>query len=150
MGLVWSDYRKVKNDSTLLTKATITPEVKDDVWLLWKAVKSGTKKQQLRDDGFSIGKDQFDGNRWKVLWFYTIEDDSYDEVKGVPKWRIERERLTQKWILELASIKDAIADENSEDSDEVDSYNAESSDEVVVKKVPKVKKGKAPVRKTKK
>ena len=159
MGLVWSDYRKVKNNTVILTKATITPEVKDDVWLLWKAVKGTSDYQKLRDDGFSVGKDNFDGNRWKVLWFYDIKSNSFDEVDDVPKWEIARDRRIQKWILKLASIKDALADENSEDSsDHADAYNIggaasdESSEEQPVKIVKKKppKKKKAAVRKSKK
>ncbi len=143
MGLVWSDYRKVKNNTMLLTKAVISPDVKDDVWLLWKALKGTPDFEDLKADGFGLGKDEFDGNRWKVLWWYKVHKKSFDEVKGVPKWQRERDQLIQKWILKLAAIKDALADENSDDSDNSfeksqdvsKSASAESEDEapVVVK-----------------
>ena len=117
MGLVWSDYRKVKNNTMLLTKAVISPDVKDDVWLLWKALKGTPDLEELKADGFRLGKDEFDGNRWKVLWWYKVQKKSFDEVKGVPQWQRERNQLIQKWILKLAAIKDALADENSDDSE---------------------------------
>lgn len=131
MGLVWSDYRKVKDNTMLLTKAVISTDVKDDVWLLWKALKDTPDFEDLKADGFGLGKDQFDGNRWKVLWWYKIQKKSFDEVNGVPKWQRERDRLIQKWILKLASIKDALADENSDDSDNSfeNSQDDESEDE---------------------
>ena len=128
MGLVWSDYRKVKNNTMLLTKAVISNDVRDDVWLLWKAVKKTPYEEELKEDGFGLGKDQFDGNRWKVLWWYKVQKNSFDEVKGIPRWQHERDRLIQKWILKLAAIKDALADENSDDSEPNDSF--ENSQEV--------------------
>lgn len=117
MGIVWSDYRKVKNNTMLLTKAVISADIKDDVWLLWKALKDTPDFDELKADGFGLGKDEFDGGRWKILWWYKIQKNSFDEVKGVPRWRRERDQLIQKWILKLAAIKDALADENSDDSD---------------------------------
>lgn len=146
MGLVWSDYRKVKSNTMLITKATITSAVNDDVWLLWRTLKDTPKMQQLKNDGFGIGKDNFDGNRWKVNWFYTIKANSFDEVDGVPKWRRKRDALVQKWILQLTAIKAAIADDESDD--ESNEYLSESSDSdteefverIAPKKVVQVKK----------
>ena len=129
MGLVWSDYRKVKDNTMLLTKAVISTDVRDDVWLLWKALKDTPDFEDLKADGFGLGKDQFDGNRWKVLWWYKTQKNSFDEVKGIPRWQRERDRLIQKWILKLASIKDALADENSDDNSSENSQVLSSDDD---------------------
>ena len=133
MGIVWSDYRKVKNNTMLLTKAVISADIKDDVWLLWKALKDTPDFDELKADGFGLGKDEFDGGRWKILWWYKVQKNSFDEVKGIPRWRRERDQLIQKWILKLAAIKDALADENSDDSDVSNSDDSEDDPKPVKK-----------------
>jgi len=48
-----------------------------------------------------------------------VEADSFDETsEGIPNWRQQREDLQEKWTMKLASIKEALADANSEDSSE--------------------------------
>lgn len=138
MGLTWSD-KKCKNDTMIVAKATITDEIKDDVWFLWNIAKKQTKlKDQLKADGFGMSKDQFDGGRWKLIWFYTVKEDSFDEVEvddeTLLKWQQELNDLTSKWIVKLAAIKDAIAGSDSDREPSVeDPYD--NSDKVV-KKAP--------------
>jgi hypothetical protein len=85
-----------------------------------------------------MSKDQFDGGRWKLIWFYTVKEDSFDEVEvddeTLLKWQQELNDLTSKWIVKLAAIKDAIAGSDSDHEPSVeDPYD---NPDGVVKKAP--------------
>ncbi len=120
MGLSWSS-RKCKQDTLLVAKASITLDIKDDVWLLWNTSKSQPKlREAIKADGFGLSKDKYDGHQWKVVWFHTVTEDSFDEMevdgKTVLVWQNTLNELTSKWIVRLAAIKDAIAGSEKEDS----------------------------------
>jgi len=141
MGLTWSD-RKCKDDTMIVAKATITDEIKDDVWFLWNIAKKQPKlKEQLKADGLGMSKDQFDGGRWKLIWFYTVKEDSFDEVEvdgeTLFQWQQELNDLTSKWIVKVAAIKDAIAGSDSDREPSVeDPYdNPDDSKKAPVKKL---------------
>jgi len=125
MGLTWSS-RKCKNDTMVVAKAIITDEVKDDVWLMWNTAKNNPKlKALLKTDGLSLTKDTFDGHRWKVIWFYTCDETSFDTVEDddgedILVWQQTLNNLTKKWIMKLASMKDAIAGSDSDQADSVE------------------------------
>jgi len=153
MGLTWSD-KKCKDDTMIVAKATITDEIKDDVWFLWNIAKKQPKlKDQLKTDGFNISKDQFDGGRWKIIWFYTVKEDSFDEVEvddeTLFKWQQELNDLTSKWIVKLAAIKDAIAGSDSDREPSVeDPYDNPDDETKVVTKKAHRKEVKKEVKKT--
>jgi len=124
MGLTWSN-RKCKNDTMIVAKAIITPEVKDDVWLMWNTAKSNPKlKELLKADGLSLTKDTFDGHRWKVIWFYKCDETSFDpaddEDEDLLVWQQTLNNITHKWLMKLAAMKDAIAGSDSDKADSVE------------------------------
>jgi len=127
MGLVWSD-RKCKNDTMVVAKANITEDVKDDVWLMWNTAKLQPKlKAALKEDGFSLTKDTFDGHRWKIIWFYKCDETSFDTVvddtgEELLVWQNTLNNLTQKWIVRLAAMKDALVDSDSDEPSVEDPY----------------------------
>lgn len=150
MGLEWSD-RKCKEDTLIVSKVTITDEIKDDVWLLWGLAKKQPKlKAQLKSDNITISKDTFDGHRWKIVWFYTVNDESYEEVddeetgQTILKWEQDRSNLVHKWITKLAAIKDSIAgsddEKNASVEDPYDGTKLDNSDESPVAPKKAVKK----------
>lgn len=141
MGLTWSD-RKCKDDTMIVAKAPITDDIKDDVWFLWNIAKKQPKlKEQLNADGLGMSKDQFDGGRWKVIWFYTVKEDSFDEVEvdgeTLFQWQQELNDLTSKWIVKLASIKDAIAGSDSDREPSVEDPYDNPDEEPVKKPIKK-------------
>jgi len=150
MGLEWSD-RKCKGDAMIVAKATITPDIKDDVWLLWGLAKKQPKlKEQIKADNFTLSKDTFDGHRWKIVWFHTVTDETYEEVEDedtgatILKWEQDRNNLVHKWITKLAAIKDSIAGSDDEKDNSVedpyDGTKVDEDEEPVPKKKAPVKK----------
>jgi hypothetical protein len=94
----------------------------EDTWLLWKAAKlDDTMKAALKADGLGITKEKFDGERWKIIWFYNCTEESFDEVfdeeagEDLFVWQKTLNDITRKWIVKLAIIKDALL-EPDEDS----------------------------------
>jgi hypothetical protein len=107
----------------IVAKAEITADAKDDVWLLWNTAKvQPALKAKIKADGFTLSKDNFDGHRWKIVWFYTVDENSYDEVEDdntgetIYMWQKQLNDLTHKWIVRLAQMKDVLLASDNENS----------------------------------
>ena len=127
MGLAWSD-RKCKNDTLLVVKAVITDEIRDDFWLFWGiAKKNPAMKEAIRNDGFKITKERFDGHRWTLVWFHNITETTFEEIETddglLFSWQKELNDLTHKWIIKFAAIKDIINGSDDEGGSVEDPYD---------------------------
>jgi hypothetical protein len=92
--LQWSSPKTVKNGTLIVVSAKFPDSVqgKKDIWDLWKL-----KKEAVKKDGFSVGKDNMDGS-WKISYFHTINDNSYEKTgSGKHLWNLDLDKKIMKW-----------------------------------------------------
>ena len=119
MGLEWSSYTKVKDNTLLVCSFELTPEVKDDIWLihsLGKRIRS--IKEAYFKDGFGAPRKNQWTKKYSVAWFHTINDSSFVEEDGKPVWENKRDASMDKWIVKLARIKEILAEADSDSDDD--------------------------------
>jgi hypothetical protein len=93
MGLTWSQHT-VKNGDLIVCNSPFptNDDLRNDVWDLWK-----NKKEELKADGFGIGKDM-KTNAWKLSYFHNVTDTSYEKtVDKVHIWKHHFNQKLAKW-----------------------------------------------------
>lgn len=112
MGLTWGKHSTVKNGTLIVISAKF-PEGKkaqEDIWNLWKL-----KKEPLKADGFSVGKDKKD-NQWKISYFHTINEDTYEKtISDQHMWRFDLDRKIKKWESILENVRTFINEKTESD-----------------------------------
>ena len=104
MGLQWSSPKQVKNGTLLVTSANFPDGEKasKEVWNLWNAHKTALKKE-----GFTVGKDTYNGNKWRISYFHEINDNTYEKTTtGKQMWNVDFEKKCRKWHTVLEKNKE--------------------------------------------
>jgi hypothetical protein len=116
MGLKWSSPREAKNGE-LLILSSVMPETKaqkDELFNLWKF-----KKDEIKADGFQLGKNKFKDFRWEVTYFHKLTDTSREKNnEGVSMWKSEFLRKCEKWRVKMEKVREAIEAQDPEETSE--------------------------------
>jgi hypothetical protein len=131
MGVTWGKPRTVKEGTKVVVNAPL-PQNKaqsDDLFTLYKNPKL---KEQIKTDGFSLGKDNYRGGAWQLSYWHDVDDESYVKTKdGVPTWQADFQRKCLKWQNKIKQFNEAVAEVvNVSDGiveDSVDSKNSEDN-----------------------
>ena len=101
MGLKWAKPKNVSNNTLIVTE-TAFPEkpLAEAIWTLWRS-----KKDSIKKDGFSIGKDKYH-NKWNIKYFHKVTADSTKIIDGNTKmnWRIEFDERVAKYKIILEGL----------------------------------------------
>ena len=120
MGIEWSAYKKVKENTLMICTAELTKENKEEIFLIYNMGKINPKiKKAYGADGFAIRKDQW-SKKWILNWWNKLDDETFDEDEDleIPNWEAKRVRLVDKWIIKIAEAQ-AVLEAESDSSEEL-------------------------------
>ncbi len=132
MGLAWSNVT-VKNGNLIVcfTAFPTNDNLKNDIWNLWKA-----KKDELKEEGFGIGKDPKTGV-WKINYFHNVTDTSYEKtIDGKHMWKHHFDAKLIKWekyvneTKQVTPVKKYVKKPVSKDEEDIIIPDDEGDDDV--------------------
>lgn len=147
MGINWSDGRKVtvKNEPFIVVSAAMpaSKNETEELFTLWK-----NKKDDIRNDGFRIGKNKYKNFAWEISYWHKITETSMEGSKsGAPLWRVEFNKKVLKWKMVMQKFKEVMSEQVDIDDDDADGDETPTAPEVKAP-TPKAPEVKVPTPKT--
>lgn len=132
MGVNWSDGRKVtvKNEPFIVVSAAMpaSKNETEELFTLWK-----NKKDDIRNDGFRIGKNKYKNFAWEISYWHKITETSMEGSKsGAPLWRVEFNKKVLKWKTVMQKFKEVMSEQVDIDDDDADGDETPTAPEVKV------------------
>jgi hypothetical protein len=116
MGLSWSEPN-LRKGVTLIVLSAPFPSNKQQSDKLWNLYK--TKKEQIKNDEFSVSKDKLSGI-WKIMYFHTVKETSLTrDVSGEYCWKTQFKERLKKWENILNNVNEK---KSKDDLEELESY----------------------------
>ena len=93
MGLNFSSPKLIKNKTIIIICSELPDDekIRTNIWNLWSS-----KKDEIKLDNFSIIRDNYTNN-WKIIYFHTINDNTYKKINSKYMWINEFDEKLEKY-----------------------------------------------------